>query len=177
VIRTIVPATLFAILVVFFWTGLNLNPTEIPSPLIGKPSPNFELPQLRDSTLRFTQENLQGDVSLLNVWATWCVGCRQEHDYLMQVARESDVPIYGLNYKDDRNKAIAWLDQLGDPYRATAFDVEGAVSIDWGVYGAPETFLIDAEGIVRYKHIGPLTHEIWRTKLLPRIRLMKGEAG
>lgn len=176
-IRTLVPATLFAILVVFFWTGLNLKPSEIPSPLIGKPAPVFDLPQLRDASLRLTQDDLAGEISLLNVWATWCVGCRQEHDFLLQVARESDVPIYGLNYKDDRDKAIAWLDTLGDPYRASAFDETGTVSIDWGVYGAPETFLIDAEGIIRYKHIGPLNAEVWRNKLLPRIKLWRDGAG
>ncbi|MBT8137765.1 MAG: DsbE family thiol:disulfide interchange protein [Gammaproteobacteria bacterium] len=175
-IRTIVPATLFAILVVFFWTGLKLNPTEIPSPLIGKPAPQFDLPGLRDPDVRLTTEQLQGGVSLLNVWATWCAGCRQEHDFLLQLA-QSGVPIYGLNYKDDRDQAIAWLEQLGDPYLASGFDGEGTVAIDWGVYGAPETFLIDAGGVVRYKHIGPLDNEVWRTKLLPRIRLLSGESG
>lgn len=176
-IRTIVPATLFAILVVFFWTGLNLNPTEIPSPFIGKPAPDFDLPGLRDPAARFSAEQLRGEVSLLNVWATWCAGCRQEHDFLLRLAQQSVVPIYGLNYKDDRDKAIAWLDQLGDPYLLSGFDGDGTAAIDWGVYGAPETFLIDAEGIVRYKHIGPLTDDIWRTKLLPRIRLLTGGSG
>ena len=124
-IRTIVPATLFAILVVFFWTGLKLDPTEITSPLIGKSSPAFDLPKLRNPEQRFTHEDLTGEVSLLNVWATWCVGCRQEHDFLLQLANQQPVPIYGLNYRDERSKAIAWLDQLGDPYRASAFDAEG----------------------------------------------------
>lgn len=171
-IRTIVPATIFAIMIVFFWTGLKLNPTEIPSPLIGKPSPAFELPMLRDASVKITQASLQGEISLLNVWATWCGGCRQEHEFLMQLAAEKLIPIYGLNYRDERDSALAWLAQLGDPYKANAFDENGLVSIDWGVYGAPETFLIDASGVVRYKHIGPLTPEVWRNKLQPRIRLM-----
>ncbi len=173
-IRTLVPATIFAIMIVFFWTGLKLNPTEIPSPLIGKPSPSFDLPLLRDAQASITQEQLRGQVSLLNVWATWCGGCRQEHGFLMQLAAQEAVPIYGLNYRDERSSALSWLQQLGDPYVANAFDKDGLVSIDWGVYGAPETFLIDAEGIVRYKHIGPLTPEVWRNKLQPRIRLMTG---
>ncbi len=176
-IRTLVPATLFAVLVVFFWTGLNLNPSEIPSPLIGKPAPSFDLPQLRNPGARLTERDLAGEISLLNVWATWCAGCRLEHDFLVQLSRTGEVSIYGLNYKDNRADAIAWLDGLGDPYRASAFDEEGRVSIDWGVYGAPETFLVDAGGVVRYKHIGPLDEEIWRTKLLPRIRLMRGDGG
>ncbi|NNF66345.1 MAG: DsbE family thiol:disulfide interchange protein [Gammaproteobacteria bacterium] len=174
-IRTIVPATLFAVLVLFFWTGLKLNPGEIPSPLIGKAVPAFDLPSLRDETQRISSEMLKGQPSLLNVWATWCAGCRQEHGFLLQLAQESGVPIYGLNYKDERSAALTWLGQLGDPYVANAFDEEGLVSIDWGVYGAPETFLIDADGIIRYKHIGPLTAEVWRTKLQPRIRLWTDE--
>ena len=119
---------------------------------------------------------MRGQASLLNVWATWCAGCRQEHGFLMQLASTGTIPIYGLNYRDERNSAIGWLQQLGDPYVANAFDEDGLVSIDWGVYGAPETFLIDAEGIVRYKHIGPLTPEVWRNKMQPRIRMMS-EAG
>ncbi|MDH3646064.1 MAG: DsbE family thiol:disulfide interchange protein [Gammaproteobacteria bacterium] len=174
-IRTLVPATLFAILVVFFWTGLKLNPTQIPSPLIGKPVPAFDLPLLLDESRRITQDQLRGEPTLLNVWATWCVACRQEHPFLMQLAAATDVPIYGLNLKDNRASASAWLDQLGNPYESSAFDEDGIVSIDWGVYGAPETFLIDATGIIRYKHIGPLTEEVWNKKLLPRIRLWKGE--
>ena len=171
--RTLIPATIFAILVVFFWVGLSLDPSKVPSPLIDKPAPAFTLPTLRDAGTEITEQALRGQVSLLNVWATWCVGCRQEHDMLLTIAREGLVPIYGLNYKDERPNALNWLQQLGDPYEANAVDQSGEAAIDWGVYGAPETFLIDADGIVRYKHIGPLTPDVWREELRPRIENLK----
>ncbi len=171
--RTLIPATIFAILVVFFWVGLTLDPSEVPSPLIGKPAPAFTLPSLHDAGTELTEQTFRGQVSLLNVWATWCVGCRQEHDMLLAIAAEDVAPIYGLNYKDDRADALEWLRRLGDPYKANAVDQSGEAAIDWGVYGAPETFLIDAEGIVRYKHIGPLTPEVWQQQLRPRIVKLK----
>lgn len=176
-LRTLVPATLFAILIVFFWVGLTLDPSKVPSPLIGKPAPPFELPRLLDPDASLSVEDLRGQPVLLNVWATWCVGCRQEHDTLLAIARENLVPIYGLNYKDDRAKATQWLRQLGDPYVASAFDADGLIAIDWGVYGAPETFLLDADGVVRYKHIGPLDARAWNEQLKPLIEKLKRDAG
>lgn len=172
--RYVLPAVAFAILVGFFWVGLRLNPGEVPSPLIGKPAPAFELPELSDTSRIISNETLRGQPALLNVWATWCAGCRLEHDLLLAIAAEGNVPIYGLNYRDDRAAALEWLRQLGNPFKAVAYDPEGTVSIDWGVYGAPETFLIDPDGVVVYKHIAPLTLDDWREEFLPRIRAMRG---
>ena len=168
--RTLIPGLLFVVLVLFLWTGLSLDPTEVPSPLVGKPAPTFDLESLDDPTERITTETLKGEVSLINVWATWCVACRQEHEALLAIRDTGEVRLFGLNYKDERPKAIQWLKQLGDPYQATAFDPDGSVSIDWGVYGAPETFLVDAQGIVRHKHIGPITAQVWRDELLPMVK-------
>ncbi len=175
--RAFVPAFLFMVLVLFFWAGLSLKPSEIPSPLIGKPAPAFALPELREPDRVISNETLVGEVSLLNVWATWCFACRQEHETLLAIARSGEVSVYGLNYKDDRGAAKDWLAQLGDPYVANAFDEFGKAAIDFGVYGAPETFLIDAQGVVRHKHIGPLDMRIWTEELLPMIRSAKEESG
>jgi cytochrome c biogenesis protein CcmG/thiol:disulfide interchange protein DsbE len=172
--RYALPAVVFAILVGFFWVGLKLNPSEVPSPLIGKPAPAFELPELTDTSVVISNETLKGSPALLNVWATWCAGCRVEHELLLQIAAQGEVPVYGLNYRDERNLALNWLEQLGNPYTAVAYDPDGIVSIDWGVYGAPETFLIDPDGIVVYKHIAPLTVKDWTEEFLPRIRAMQG---
>ncbi len=168
--KSLVPVAAFALLVAVFFKGLQLDPSEVPSPLIGKPAPAFDLPALKDPTQRITERNLQGTVSLLNVWATWCAGCRQEHETLLRLAQTGEVPIYGLNYKDDRPAALGWLQQLGDPYVANAFDEEGKAGIDWGVYGAPETFVIDKSGVVRYKHIGPVTPDIIKSRIMPLVR-------
>jgi cytochrome c biogenesis protein CcmG/thiol:disulfide interchange protein DsbE len=167
--RFLLPAVLFGLLVVVFWIGLGKDPSYVPSPLIGKPAPEFRLPELGQAGRTITQADLTGQVSLLNVWATWCVGCRQEHAALLEIARSGDVPIYGLNWKDDNDAALSWLAQLGNPYVATAVDADGRVAIDWGVYGAPETFLIDADGTVIYKHIAPITMEVWESEFVPRI--------
>lgn len=156
-------------MVAVFWIGLGKDPSYVPSPLIGKPVPEFRLPELGHPDRVVTQADLGKQVSLLNVWATWCGGCRQEHGALLEIAREGDVPIYGLNWKDDDDAALGWLAKLGNPYVATAVDNDGRVAIDWGVYGAPETFLIDANGTVLYKHIAPITMEIWKSEFLPRI--------
>lgn len=170
-----VPFALLAGLVALFWVGLQKDPGHVPSPLIGKPAPSFSLPSLRDPRNTVGTGDLKGRVSLLNVWATWCAGCRQEHGTLVRFSRRYDVPIYGLNWKDQRGKAIEWLDRLGDPYTASAFDQSGNVAIDWGVYGAPETFVVDAEGIVRYKHAGPIDERILQEEILPLIeRLEEG---
>lgn len=167
--RFVLPGLIFALLVVVFWIGLGKDPSYVPSPLIGKPAPEFRLPELGHADRVVTNADLAGQVSLLNVWATWCVGCRQEHAALLEIARRGEVPIYGLNWKDDAVAAVEWLERLGNPYVATAVDGDGRVAIDWGVYGAPETFLIDADGTVLYKHIAPITMEIWDQEFAPRI--------
>ncbi len=167
--RYLLPIVLFGLLVAVFARGLQLDPSYVPSPLIGKSIPEFTLPTLKDANRNLSQGDLLGEVSLLNVWATWCVGCRQEHGYLVELARDGQVPIYGLNWKDDSARAREWLQQLGDPYVASAVDIEGRVAIDFGVYGAPETFLIAADGTVLYKHLSPLTPEVWAQEFLPRI--------
>ena len=167
--RYVIPVAVFAVLAVFLYRGLYLNPGYIPSPLVGKPAPEFSLPDLENLDRQVGSDDYEGQIALLNVWATWCVGCRQEHPFLVELARSSGVPIYGLNWKDDRDQALQWLDSLGDPYVASAFDVDGDVAIDWGVYGAPETFLIGRDGTILHKHIAPLTPEVWRRDFLPKI--------
>ena len=175
--RYVIPAVVFAVLVVFLAIGLNLNPREVPSPLIGKPVPEFMLTRLRDPNASFSNEDLKGEVSLLNVWATWCVSCRAEHELLMALANSNRVSIYGLNYKDDRNEALRWLERLGDPYSANAFDGDGRVGIDWGVYGTPETFVIDKQGVIRHKIIGPITVDRLNKELLPLIDQLNSKTG
>jgi cytochrome c biogenesis protein CcmG/thiol:disulfide interchange protein DsbE len=167
--RYAAPIVIFGLMVVVFWLGLGKDPSVVPSPLIGKPAPEFTLPSLTDGTQQVSAAELRGQVWLLNVWATWCVGCRQEHDALLTIAASGEVPIYGLNWKDDSTQARAWLEQLGDPYVATAVDLDGRVAIDWGVYGAPETFLIGPDGTVLHKHIAPITWDIFARDFLPRI--------
>lgn len=167
--RYLIPAGLFGALVVFFFVGLGRDKETLPSPLIGKPAPAFTLSTLEDPDKQVSVANFKGRKFVLNVWGTWCTGCRQEHDVLMTIARQNLVPILGLNWKDDRNAAREWLQRLGNPYVATAFDPEGRAGIDWGVYGAPETFLIDEHGTVLYKHIAPLTLDIWNRDFVPRI--------
>jgi cytochrome c biogenesis protein CcmG/thiol:disulfide interchange protein DsbE len=175
--RYIIPAAVFAVLVGFFWIGLSKDPSEVPSPFIGKPAPAFQLTELKDPEKLVSQADLRGRPTVLNVWATWCVGCRQEHEALMQLASMDIVPIYGLNYRDNREQALQWLARLGDPYVATGYDPDGAAGLDWGVYGAPETFLIDPQGTVVYKHLGPMTLRIWRDEFMPRISSMAGDQG
>lgn len=175
--RFAIPVVVFALLVGLFWLGLGKDPTLVPSPLIGKPMPAFSMPRLDDPSRALTDADLRGQVSLLNVWATWCVGCRQEHATLLAIAKTGEVPIYGLNWKDDSLRARAWLQRLGNPYAATGVDADGRVAIDWGVYGAPETFLMAPDGTVLYKHIAPLTMEVWEREFLPRIRAARGGRG
>lgn len=167
--RYLIPVAILAVLAVFFYRGLGLQPGYVPSPLIGKPAPEFALPSLKNPSETVGSQELQGQLSLFNVWATWCVGCREEHAYLVELSRTSGIPIYGLNWKDDRDAALNWLETLGDPYTASAMDADGDVAIDWGVYGAPETFLIDRDGTVLHKHIAPLTAEIWERDFVPLI--------
>jgi len=167
--RYAIPIVVFAGLAVLFLRGLGGNPGYVVSPFLGKPAPQFELPGLEDPTQTVNNASFGGRTALLNVWATWCVGCRQEHPFLNEVAQESGVPIYGLNWKDDRASALNWLATLGDPYVASGFDGIGEAAIDWGVYGAPETFLIGRDGSVLYKHIAPLTPAVWQSEFVPRI--------
>lgn len=174
-LRVLLPLTVFGIMVAFFAAGLALNPRLVPSPLIEKPAPEFRLPELHDPNRTIGLADLEGHVSLLNVWASWCVACRQEHPLLMDLSAGGAVPIYGLNYKDERSDAIGWLANLGNPYRAIAADRDGRVGIDWGVYGVPETFVIDRKGVIRYKHIGPLDAEALRDTVLPLVRQLQQE--
>ncbi len=167
----------FIVLVVFLGIGLTLDPKEIPSPFINKPAPAFSLPSLQNAEIKIQPEDYKGQVWLLNVWATWCVACRAEHQMLVEISRQNVVPIIGLNYKDESALAIRWLQQLGNPYKTVAVDADGRVAIDYGVYGAPETFIIDKKGIIRYKHIGPITPQAWQQKILPLVQQLNGEAG
>jgi cytochrome c biogenesis protein CcmG/thiol:disulfide interchange protein DsbE len=153
--------------------GLRHDPHLVPSPLIDKPAPAFELPELDDPDITLGKSDLLGQVTLLNVWASWCVACRLEHPLLLQLAKSGDVHIYGLNYKDERGAALNWLGRLGNPYKGNAFDEDGRVGIDFGVYGVPETFAVDDQGIIRYKHIGPLTEEVLARKILPLVRRLE----
>jgi cytochrome c biogenesis protein CcmG/thiol:disulfide interchange protein DsbE len=165
--RFAIPLVLFILLVGFLAIGLRHDPHEVPSPLINKPAPAFQLAQLRDPTQTFSAADMRGKVWLLNVWASWCVTCRDEHPLLLQYARSGALPIYGLNYKDKREDALSWLGELGDPYVLSVSDTDGRVGIDYGVYGAPETYLIDRNGVIRFKQIGPVTPDVWQDKILP----------
>lgn len=169
------PALVLIALVALFARGLFLDPTVVPSPLIGKAAPAFDLPSLAEGKPAISQAEFQGKVSLLNVWGSWCVACRDEHPVLMQFASRHVIPVYGLDYKDDRQAALDMLAKQGDPYTAIAFDQSGDVAINWGVYGAPETFLLDKQGVIRKKYIGPLTLELIRDDLMPRIQALEAE--
>jgi cytochrome c biogenesis protein CcmG/thiol:disulfide interchange protein DsbE len=167
--RFVIPIGLFAVLIAVFYLGLGRDKETIPSPLIGKPAPTFELARLDDPNATIGTQQFAGKPYLLNVWATWCVGCRQEHEVLLEIARRGQIPILGLNWKDQRELAQRWLHELGNPYAGNAFDDEGRVAIDWGVYGAPETFLVDATGRIVHKLVGPMTLEIWESEFAPHI--------
>ncbi len=177
--KFLLPIVAFIALVVFFAMGLNpkRDIREIPSPLIGKTAPVFTLPDVLSPDKSVGNAALAGQVYLLNVWATWCVGCREEHETMMAISRQKTVPILGLDWKDERDKAQAWLTQLGNPYDVVAFDDRGRTAIDWGVYGAPETFLVDKKGRVVFKHIAPMTMEVWQKEFLPRIAAAQREAS
>lgn len=168
--RFIWPFVGFFILVVFLGIGLTLKPGEVPSPLINRPAPNFKLAQLEVPEQAFSPQDMQGKVWLLNVWASWCAACLEEHPVLLDLAKTETVPIVGLNYKDVRDDAVAWLRRYGNPYLLSVVDANGRVGIDYGVYGVPETFVIDGSGVVRYKHIGPVTVETVQSKILPLVR-------
>jgi cytochrome c biogenesis protein CcmG/thiol:disulfide interchange protein DsbE len=167
--RFLLPVGIFIILVVFLALGLKLDPREVPSPLVGKPAPAFELPVLHQPDKLFTPGDMRGKVWLLNVWASWCVSCQEEHPVLVGLAKRGVMPILGLNYKDRGSEATAWLKQFGDPYDLSVVDADGRIGIDYGVYGVPETYVIDKQGLIRYKRIGPVTVEIAKQKIVPLI--------
>ncbi len=172
-----VPLLVFAVLAVFFAIGLTMNPRNIPSPLIGKPVPAFDLPAVKGRTLGLSSADLRGQVSIVNVFASWCLACREEHPLLMKLGASGVVPIHGLNYKDKPDDAKKWLDDLGDPYTRTGADISGQIGIEWGVYGVPETFVIDRNGHIAYKHIGPVTPQALNDTLLPLIRTLQEPAS
>ena len=166
----LIPLAAFLALTVMLAVGLKLDPREVPSPLIDKPAPKFALQRLDDAARTIRLDDMRGKVWMLNVWASWCVACREEHPLLVEFAKKRVVPLYGLNYKDQREDAKAWLARFGNPYDASLFDDEGRVGIDFGVYGVPETFVIDQNGVIRLKHIGPLTPDVIATKIEPLLK-------
>ena len=167
--RYVLPLVAALVFLPVLFYGLRTDPSKLPSQYIGKPAPQFDLPTLADPQQRFSNEDLKGQVSLLNIWATWCGGCRTEHGFLMKLAESNTIPIYAIDWRDRREAALEWLQQLGDPYVVSGFDEDGRVGIDWGVYGAPETFLIDANGNVIYRFTGPLSQSAWDQEFVPRI--------
>jgi cytochrome c biogenesis protein CcmG/thiol:disulfide interchange protein DsbE len=168
--RFLLPLGVFLLLVVLLGVGLSLDPREVPSPLIGKPAPQFQLPRLHEPGKTFSSRDQLGKVWVLNVWASWCVACREEHPVLSEFAKSGLVPVYGLNYKDQRADALAWLARYGDPYRISLVDADGKVGIDYGVYGVPETYVIDKQGVIRYKRIGPVTPDVLKKTMVPLIQ-------
>ena len=169
-LRYILPLLAFLVLAGFLAKGLKLDPREVPSPLIGKPAPSFALSQLDDPAKTFKRDDMLGKVWMLNVWASWCVACREEHPLLVEFSKRGLVPLYGLNYKDKRPDGQGWLARFGNPYNASLFDNDGRVGIDFGVYGVPETFIIDKQGVIRLKHIGPLTPDVIRERIEPMLK-------
>ncbi len=167
--KALIPFIIFGAIVALLGVALTLKPGEVPSPLIGKPAPDFVLPRLMDTAAKFSNNELAGEPWILNVWASWCVACRAEHSLLNALATAGTVKIVGLNYKDKRADAINWLSELGNPYHRVAVDLQGDVGIEFGVYGVPETFIIDSAGIVQLKHIGPLTQKDMRDTVVPLI--------
>jgi cytochrome c biogenesis protein CcmG/thiol:disulfide interchange protein DsbE len=173
-LRFLVPLAVFVVLVGFLAVGLKLDPREVPSPLIGKPAPAFALARLDNPQQTIRKEDLLGKVWILNVWASWCAACREEHPHLVAYSRTGQAPLYGLNYKDTRPDAVGWLARFGDPYEASLFDPDGRLGLDLGVYGVPETFVIDKEGRIRFKQIGPVTPEVIQTKIVPLVKELNG---
>ena len=170
-----IPIVLFILLSIFLWRGLSLNPRDLPSVQLGKSLPEFSLPQLQHPDSLFNSTQLREQVVLLNIWASWCAACTEEQVFMLQLAREG-VPIYGLNYKDKSEDAQQWLEQWGNPYKVVVQDQDGKVAIDLGVYGAPETFVIDKKGIIRYRHAGVMTQELWQQKILPLMKQLEQTA-
>ncbi|MFZ1802565.1 MAG: DsbE family thiol:disulfide interchange protein [Nitrospira sp.] len=173
--RFLLPLSIFVVVVGFLGIGLTLNPREIPSPLVGKAAPEFSQPQLYDQEKIFSPADLKGKVWLLNFWASWCSGCKTEHPVLMDLAQSGQVPIYGMDYKDQRDEALTWLQRGGNPYSVIGVDEAGRVGINFGVYGVPETYVIDKQGVIRYKQIGPLYPDTVEKKILPLVKQLESE--
>ena len=173
-LRFALPVAIYAAIAWFLLKGLDRDPRAIPSPLIDKPAPVFSLPVTHDLSRSWSPEAMRGQVWLLNVWGSWCAACQVEHPLFNDLAKAGTLPIVGLAWKDTPENSIAWLRKLGNPYAVVVSDLKGGVAIDYGVYGAPETFLIDKQGVIRFKHVGPLTRELLQTKLLPLVRQLQG---
>ncbi|NKF51965.1 DsbE family thiol:disulfide interchange protein [Shewanella sp. WXL01] len=171
-----IPLVLFLGMGIFLYQGLFLNPQKLESALEGKPVPAFKLEKLENASEFITNEDLKGQVSVLNVWATWCPACKYEHPFLMMLARQNIMPIYGINYRDERGAAIRELRREGDPYEKNIFDVDGRLGLDLGVYGAPETFIVDHNGIIRFRYAGPIDQNIWSETLYPMVKQLQAEA-
>jgi cytochrome c biogenesis protein CcmG, thiol:disulfide interchange protein DsbE len=174
--RFLIPLALFAVLVAFLAIGLTRDPREVPSPLVNKPAPAFKVAQLTQADEAFSPADLKGQVWMLNVWASWCVACRSEHPLLVQMSRSNIVPVIGLDYKDKRDDGLKFLSQHGNPYTLSAVDTDGRIGIDYGVYGVPETFIIDKRGVIRHKQIGPITPESLEKTILPLLAELKKES-
>ncbi|MGU9956354.1 MAG: DsbE family thiol:disulfide interchange protein [Arenicellales bacterium WSBS_2016_MAG_OTU3] len=175
--RFLIPLVVFISIVIFLGIGLTKDPRKLPSTFIDKPAPPFSLPNLKDPDKRFSTAGLQGEVWLLNIWASWCSACFTEHNLIKELAVTHRLNIVGLNYKDTEANANNWLQQLGNPYSAIPFDADGAVGIEWGVYGVPETFVIDKQGIIRYKQIGPVTQDAIEQNILPLVKQLEQETA
>ena len=175
-LKYVIPLILFIVLAVFLAVGLKLKPSEIPSPLLNKPAPMFSAPKLTAPSEKLSPTDLKGQVWLFNVWASWCVSCRDEHPVINLLAQQKAAIIVGLNYKDETEAANKWLETLGNPYNDSVMDADGRIGIDWGVYGVPETFVIDKKGVVRYKHTGPVTEEDVQNTFLPLIAKLQAES-
>ncbi len=173
--RALIPLAIFLLVASFLFKGLSLNPREVPSPLVGKPTPQFSLPRLDEPTKTFSPKEMLGKVWLLNAWASWCPACKDEHPLLVELAKSGFLPIIGLDYKDTNAEAQQWLVVAGNPYAANAVDADGRVGIDYGVYGVPETYVIDKKGIIAYKQIGPITLETLRDKIVPLVKKLQAQ--
>lgn len=173
--RFILPFIVFLIVAVFMYVGLGLNPREVPSPLVGKAAPAFTLPQLHEPSKQFSPQDMKGKVWLFNVWASWCTACENEHPVFMELSRQNLVPIYGMDYKDKREDGEEWLHKHGNPYAMVVSDAEGRVGIDYGVYGVPETYVIDKQGVIQHKHIGAVTPKILNEKILPLVKELQAK--
>lgn len=173
--RFILPFVIFMIVAAFLFIGLGLNPHEVPSPLVGKPAPAFSLPQLHEPEKQFSLQDMKGKVWLFNVWASWCTACEYEHPLFMELSRQNLVPLYGMDYKDKREDGMAWLQKHGNPYTLVVSDAEGRVGIEYGVYGVPETYLIDKQGVIQYKHIGVVTEKDLSEKILPMVKELQAK--
>lgn len=175
--RYLLPLVVVMLLIGLLAVGLTLDPREVPSPLIGKPAPAFRLPSVSDPQKNISVSDWRGQVCMVNVWASWCAACREEHPLLMELAQRNQFPIYGLNYKDAWDDALGWLARFGNPYRESVLDAQGTAGLDWGVYGVPETFILDKQGRIRYKHIGAIKADDMERKLLPLIKTLQQEPG